>query len=100
MHTCDRRSSRSWIQGQYRGYELEEDFAEGDELWKNNSRESLEEHAQQVKTLLVDIFDSDPEVVVSFTAYSGSIGALYMAIAHKDIWVGAGAMVPVLHNQG
>lgn len=96
VHTCDRRSSRSWIQGQYRGHELEEDFAEGDELWKNDSRESLEEHAQRVKTLLADIFDSDPEVVVSFTAHSGSIRALYMAIGHEDVWVGAGEMVPVL----
>lgn len=96
VHTCDRRSSRSWIQEQYHEYEVEPDFTEDDQLWRVDSRESLEEHVQRVNALLVNIFDTEKEVVMSLTAHSGTIRALYAAIGHRDVWVGAGAMVPVL----
>ncbi|KUI67970.1 Phosphomutase-like protein 3 [Cytospora mali] len=96
VHTCDRRRTRSWIHEKYPDYEIEAGFTEIDELWKPDTRESLDEHILRVKQLLTVIFEQDPEYIVSLTAHSGTIRALYAAVNHRDVWVGAGAMVPVL----
>lgn len=96
VHTCDKRRSRTWIQENYPSYQIEDGFAEHDELWKSDVRESLDEHAVRIKKVLQDIFDNDEEVIISLTSHSGSIRALYAAIGHRDVWVSPGAMVPVL----
>lgn len=96
VHTCDRRRPCSWIRENYPSYEIEEGFAEQDKLWKRDIRESLEEHIQRIEDVLQDIFASDPDVVISLTAHSGTIRAFYAAVAHREVWVSAGAMVPVL----
>ncbi|KAI3391482.1 hypothetical protein diail_7313 [Diaporthe ilicicola] len=96
VHTCDRRRSRKWIHEQYPDYVIEDGFSEEDELWRPDHRESSDEHVVRIKTLLTGIFENDSSTVISLTAHSGAIRALYEAIGHKEVWVGAGAMVPVL----
>lgn len=96
VHTCDKRRTRSWIRENYPAFEIEDGFAEDDVLWKADTRESAEEHVLRINKLLQDIFEDDEEMVISLTAHSGAIRALYSAIGHREVWVGAGAMVPVL----
>lgn len=96
VHTCDKRSSRTWIQENYPSYQIEDGFAEEDGLWKSDVRESLEDHVLRIKEVLQDVFEKDEEVVISFTSHSGAVRALYAAIGHREVWVGPGAMVPVL----
>lgn len=96
IHTCDKRRSRTWIQDNYPSYQIEDGFAEQDELWRSDIRESLEEHALRINEVLQDIFANDEEVIISLTSHSGAIRALYAAIGHREVWVNPGAMVPVL----
>ncbi|PNP51252.1 hypothetical protein THARTR1_08156 [Trichoderma harzianum] len=95
-HTCDRRSTRSWIESNYAEFEIEPGFTEQDELWQPNYRETIDEHVVRVRQLLDDIFNSEESTVISFTAHSGTIRALYALTGHKEVWVAAGAMVPLL----
>ncbi|KAI1416266.1 phosphoglycerate mutase-like protein [Hypoxylon sp. FL1857] len=95
-HTCDRRSTRSWIESNYPDYGIERSLTEADELWKKDHRETKEEIADRIKKLLDDIFSTDDKTLISFTAHSGFIRALYDVTGHRDVWVAAGAMVPVL----
>ncbi|KAI1773430.1 phosphoglycerate mutase-like protein [Hypoxylon cercidicola] len=99
-HTCDRRSTRSWIASSYPGYVIEAGFTENDEGWRPDQRETEEEVADRVKQLLYDIFANDNNTIISITAHSGLIRALYSVTGHSDVWVAAGAMVPVLIRCG
>lgn len=96
VHTCDQRRTRTWIHEKYPSYQIEDGFSEQDELWKSDVRESLEEHVARINKVLHDIFEKDEEMVITLTAHSGTIRALYAAIGHREVWVDAGAMVPVL----
>ncbi|KAI1380623.1 phosphoglycerate mutase-like protein [Hypoxylon crocopeplum] len=95
-HTCDRRSTRSWIASNYPGYEIENGLTENDEEWKPDWRETEDEIADRVGKLLDDIFSNEDKAILSFTAHSGLIRSLYNVTSHRDVWVSAGAMVPVL----
>ncbi|KAI1401923.1 phosphoglycerate mutase-like protein [Hypoxylon fuscum] len=95
-HTCDRRSTRSWIVANYPEYEIEPSLAENDEKWKADRRETDDEIADRVRELLDDVFSNEDGKIISFTAHSGLIRALYNVTNHRDVWVQAGAMVPNL----
>ncbi|KAI1653355.1 phosphoglycerate mutase-like protein [Daldinia decipiens] len=95
-HTCDRRSTKSWIADNYPGFQIESSLSEADELWQPDRRETEEEIADRVRTLLRDIFSRDDKSILSFTAHSGFLRALYGVIGHPDVWISAGATVPVL----
>ncbi|OTB07014.1 hypothetical protein M426DRAFT_257423 [Hypoxylon sp. CI-4A] len=96
VHTCDRRSPRSWIASNYPDYEIEPSLTEADELWKADVRETESEVADRVAKFLDDVFTSDDSYIISLTAHSGLIRALYNVTNHRDVWVSAGALVPVL----
>lgn len=96
IHTCDKRHARGWIAENYPEFEIEDGFEENDTLWKEDIRESAEEHVMRIKEVLKDIFEHEEEILVSLTAHSGAIRALYAAIGHREVWVSAGALVPVL----
>ncbi|KAI1500784.1 histidine phosphatase superfamily [Biscogniauxia marginata] len=96
IHTCDRRRTRSWIVSNYPEYEVETGLAEDDEAWKADVRESEEEIGSRVRELLNDIFRDTEKTVVSFTAHSGLIRALYDVTKHREVWVAPGAIVPLL----
>ncbi|KAJ4296335.1 putative phosphoglycerate mutase pmu1 [Kalmusia sp. IMI 367209] len=97
VHTCDKRSPRSYISTTHPWFEIESDFAEGDELWKDDVRESLEEHMIRATQLLEDIFENAGDsIIVSLTAHSGALMALFGATGWKKIPVAAGAVYPLL----
>ncbi|KAI0164378.1 phosphoglycerate mutase-like protein [Hypoxylon sp. FL1284] len=95
-HTCDRRNTRSWIASSYPEYDIEAGFAENDEEWKPDHRETEGEIASRVKQLLDDVFTHEEKTIISFTGHSGLTRALYSVTNHRNVWVAAGAMVPLL----
>ncbi|KAL7623164.1 putative phosphoglycerate mutase pmu1 [Parahypoxylon ruwenzoriense] len=95
-HTCDRRSTRSWIASNYPEYAIEPSLTETDEQWRPDRRETEAEVVDRVRKLLDGIFSNDDRTIISFTAHSGLIRALYSATSHREVWVAAGTLVPVL----
>ncbi|KAK4446058.1 histidine phosphatase superfamily [Podospora aff. communis PSN243] len=96
IHTCDRRSSASVIRKAFPGFSIEEGFSEEDELWVPDVRETLGEHAVRIEAFLDFLFENDEEQIVSVTAHSGSILALWQVIGHEKVRVAPGGIVPVL----
>ena len=96
VHTCDKRSTCSWIQSEFPEYIIEPGFAEVDDLWTPQKRETLDEHTSMVKEFLDEVFRDDSATFMSITTHSGTIRALYLAIGHPDVWVAAGAVIPVV----
>jgi broad specificity phosphatase PhoE len=96
VHTCDKRSTRSWIHSEFPEYIIEPGFPEVDELWTPHKRETLDEHAAMVKEFLDEVFSDDSATFISVTTHSGTIRALYLAIDHPDVWVAAGSVIPVV----
>lgn len=96
VHTCDRRRTRTWIHENHPGFAIEEGFSELDQLWRPDVRETIEEHAARVEAFLDDLFASDDAPIISVTAHSGTILALYEVIGHPEVRVAPGAIVPIL----
>ncbi|KAF2437956.1 phosphoglycerate mutase-like protein [Karstenula rhodostoma CBS 690.94] len=97
VHTCDRRSGRSYIASAYPAFEIEDGFTEEDELWKADVRESLDEHIVRATQLLETLFEhEDDGIIMSLTAHSGAIMALFGATGWRKIPVAAGAVYPLL----
>lgn len=96
MHTCDQRSSASYIRENYPGFTVEEGFSEEDELWDAGVRENEDDHDKRMKVLLDDVFTRDGSVYVSFTSHSGSIAALLRALGHREFRLQTGGVLPVL----
>lgn len=103
IHTCDKRRSKAWIEENHPLFRFEEGFSEGDDpLWVADVRETLGEHAVRIERFLEDLFDTDDmdngrdEKIISVTAHSGTILALYEVIGHPEVRVAPGAVVPVL----
>ncbi|KAK7978066.1 hypothetical protein PG988_005556 [Apiospora saccharicola] len=69
-HTCDRRSSRSWIQEHYPSYLIEPGFTENDELFEADRRETDEEHIRRTRIAMDDIFENESSCFVSITMHS------------------------------
>ncbi|KAI1660575.1 phosphoglycerate mutase-like protein [Daldinia decipiens] len=92
-HTCDRRSSRSWIKQNYPSYIIEEGFSELDTSWKADKSESLEQHVKRIQQLLDDIFAHDTSPIISLTTHSYTITALLAVIGYPKFMVNEGTIV-------
>ncbi|OTB18143.1 hypothetical protein K445DRAFT_73316 [Daldinia sp. EC12] len=92
-HTCDRRSSRSWIKQNYPDYIIEEGFSELDTSWKANTSESLEQHINRTQILLDDIFAHDTSPIISLTTHSYTITALLAVLGYPKFMVNEGTIV-------
>lgn len=75
-HTCDRRSSRSYIQNAYPDYEIEPCFTETDQLWQAYHSETRVDQDIRSKTVLDDIFSNSRGTYISLTSHSGEIASL------------------------
>lgn len=96
VHTCDKRSSRAWIENTYPSFKIENGFTAEDGLWEPDKRETLEEHVLRSTELLDDIFENDINDIVSLTAHSGTIMSLFTATGWKKIPVAPGTIYPLL----
>lgn len=96
IHTCDKRSTKSFITSTYPTFTIEPGFTEDDELWNTDTRETFEEHVERSKELLDEIFEDNETLFVSLTAHSGAIMALFSTAEWKKIPVAASSVYPLL----
>lgn len=75
-HTCDRRSTRTYIEKAYPDYVVEKGFSKTDELWVEGMAEPTIDQDITSKATLDDIFDNDEGVYLSITSHSGNIATL------------------------
>jgi broad specificity phosphatase PhoE len=96
-HTCDRRSSKTIIHDAFPDFPIEPGFAEEDELWEADHRETHPEHDIRTRRLLEDVFEHDDtdDAFVSFTSHSGSIASLLRVLGHHEFKVPTGGMMPI-----
>ncbi|KAH9213634.1 histidine phosphatase superfamily [Leptodontidium sp. 2 PMI_412] len=95
-HTCDRRSTKSYIQSTFPSYAIEEGFTETDELWKPLLAEVSQDQDIRSKKVLDDVFDSDDSTYVSVTSHSGEIASLLRVLKHRVFSLSTGQVIPVL----
>ncbi|MCJ1430630.1 hypothetical protein MMC29_008548 [Sticta canariensis] len=96
IHTCDRRSSKSYIHSTYPSFVFEPNFAETDPLWTADERETDSAQQARLKRLLDDLFTHDRSTFISLTSHSGSIAAILRAVGHRPFGLVTGAVIPVL----
>ncbi|KAE8414078.1 histidine phosphatase superfamily [Aspergillus pseudocaelatus] len=95
-HTCDKRSTRTWIEGQYPSYLIEPGFSEEDRLWKPDRWESVEEHVARKQKVLEEIFTQDCSPFISLTVHSYAISAILRACGYEEFRVREGSTIAVL----
>jgi broad specificity phosphatase PhoE len=96
VHTCDQRSSRTWIASAFPNFCLEDGFVEDDKLWESDRRETIEEHVERKTAFLIDLFEHDENQTIALVAHSGAMMALFGATGWGKIPVQAGAVYPLL----
>ncbi|KAI1414473.1 phosphoglycerate mutase-like protein [Hypoxylon sp. FL1857] len=94
-HTCDRRSSRSWIERNYPDYIIEDGLSELDRSWNADTSESFEQHTVRTQRLLDDIFLHDSSPIISLTTHSYTITSLLAVVKHPKFRVNEGTIVPL-----
>jgi broad specificity phosphatase PhoE len=95
IHTCDRRSGKTYIQSTY-PFRIEPDFAEEDPLWLPDLRESDSALTVRLKHFLDDIFKHNDDTVFSLTSHGGAVQAMLRAVGHRQFPLKTGAVIPVL----
>ena len=95
-HTCDRRSSRTWIAEHYPDYVIEPGFAETDVLWRADRWEPGEEHDARKQQVLEDIFASDEGPILSLTVHSYAVSSILHVVGAPNFRVREGSTVPLL----
>jgi broad specificity phosphatase PhoE len=95
-HTCDRRSTKTYIHNAYPEWSIEPGFTENDELWKADHRETFEEHDVRTRKFLNDLFANDRNVYISLTSHSGAIASHLRVLGHREFKLPTGGMIPVM----
>ncbi|KAE8150930.1 histidine phosphatase superfamily [Aspergillus avenaceus] len=95
-HTCDKRSTRTWITDHYPLYIIEPGFSEDDVLWKPDRYESIEEHVARKQRVLEDIFSTDPGHFISLTVHSYAISAILRTCGAEEFRVREGSTIALL----
>ncbi|BGP52917.1 putative phosphoglycerate mutase pmu1 [Rhodotorula sphaerocarpa] len=96
VHTCDKRHSKTWLAQEYSGFSFEDSFAEEDELWLPDERETEEEQDQRSRRALDQIFASEKEDFISITAHGGTIGSILRVVGHPSVQTQTGSVTPVV----
>lgn len=97
VHLCDKRSSRSTIANKYQdlGFVIEEGFVEEDIYFKDDYRETIEEHSIRINRSFQFIFNNYKDSVINITSHSGSIRSQLLVLNHRPFMIGTGGMIPV-----
>ena len=96
VHTCDRRSTKSYIHSEFPLCIFEPGFAKNDELWSPDTRESDPALDIRLKKLLDNVFTHDDSTYISFSSHSGAISALLRDLRHRPFRLSTGGVIPVL----
>lgn len=75
-HTCDRRSTKSYIKKNFPDFKFEKGFPEEDPYWTELFAEPRANQDARSKLVLDDIFSNDDSTYFSITSHSGEIGSL------------------------
>jgi broad specificity phosphatase PhoE len=96
IHTCDRRSSKSYIHDLVPWYKFEDGFAETDPLWNGVTAEDSSGQFARSKVVLDEVFTDDEATWISVTSHSGEIGSILSVLGHQAWSLSTGQAVPVL----
>ncbi|KAJ7908384.1 histidine phosphatase superfamily [Mycena leptocephala] len=96
-HTCDKRNTLTYIRNAFPQFDIEDGFAEDDELWEADSRETEPHAAARAQTVLDRIFRDDKDVAfVSVTAHGGIINGFLHALGRPRYPLPTGGVLPVV----
>ncbi|KLU82308.1 hypothetical protein MAPG_01382 [Magnaporthiopsis poae ATCC 64411] len=96
-HTCDRRSSRTWIAEHYPRFRASpEDLAEEDPLWRAGQTETPEVHVKRWQAVLQDIWLSDPSPFIAIVSHSMALAALLELLGLETFHVRPGTTFALL----
>ncbi|KAL9051396.1 MAG: hypothetical protein Q9162_006050 [Coniocarpon cinnabarinum] len=97
LHTCDRRSSKTYIAAGFPSYKFEPGFAETDQLWSGVLAETDAARDVRSQKVLDQIFAA-PETgtYVSITSHSGEIASILRVLGHRTFGLSTGAVIPVV----
>ncbi|KAG9092343.1 hypothetical protein FS749_015813 [Ceratobasidium sp. UAMH 11750] len=98
-HTCDKRRTRTYLQGAYPDFCIEPEFTEEDELWTADHRETDDEISGRLKAALDTIFGrllSEDDTFFSITAHGGAITAALRVLGHRPYALATGGVIPVV----
>jgi broad specificity phosphatase PhoE len=95
-HTCDRRSSQSWIKEHYPNYIIEPGFSEEDTLWTGSHWESNDEHKARKQQVLEEIFLADKNNFIALTTHSYAISAILEVVGLSHFRVREGGSIAML----
>jgi broad specificity phosphatase PhoE len=100
-HTCDRRSTRSWIEENYPNYVIEPGFSEEDRLWTSGRSETMDEHTARKQRVLEEIFSTDENAFVGLTVHSYyAISAILRAAGLAEFRVREGSSIALRIGTG
>ncbi|KAH7078663.1 histidine phosphatase superfamily [Paraphoma chrysanthemicola] len=95
-HTCDRRSTKSYIKQNFPGFKFEKGFPETDPYWTELFAEPRDNQDARSKAVLDDIFTSDDSSYISISSHSGEIASLLRVLGHRVFSLSTGSAIPVL----
>ncbi|KAG8697353.1 hypothetical protein FRC08_006581 [Ceratobasidium sp. 394] len=98
-HTCDKRRTRTYLQGAYPDFCIEAGFTEEDELWTADHRETDDEISARLKAALDTIFGrllSEDDTFFSITAHGGAITAALRVLGHRPYALATGGVILVV----
>ena len=102
VHTCDRRSTRSYLSRRFHNIKFESGFSEEDRLWRKQEREPRSHTQQRALRALGSIFSRECNGadkhgrVLSITSHSGLLMILLEAIGHKVDSIPLAGVVPLV----
>lgn len=95
-HTCDRRSTRSWIHEHFPECVFEDGFAEADDLFDPVLRETTEAVISRQQAVLEDIFTNEPSQFVAVTMHSMAGRGMMAAFGHELVKMAPGSTMVFL----
>ncbi|KAJ9156534.1 Phosphoglycerate mutase-like protein [Pleurostoma richardsiae] len=96
IHTCDRRSNKTYIASLFPTWEFEPGFAELDPYWSGVLGEESTSQAARSKIVLDEVFAEDDATWISVTSHSGEIGSILSVLGHRTFSLSTGQAIPVL----
>jgi broad specificity phosphatase PhoE len=96
IHTCDSRSTLTYIRENFPEYTIEPGFTEHDLLFRNSTSEQSSTQNLRSKTLLDQLFQTDGNTFLSLTTHSGEGRSLLAVLNHIPFSLSTGAVIPVL----
>ncbi|KAF1841544.1 phosphoglycerate mutase-like protein [Cucurbitaria berberidis CBS 394.84] len=95
-HTCDRRSSKTYIKKNFPEFKFESGFAKEDPYWQELHSEPRANQDARSKEVIDEIFSQDDESYISISSHSGEIASLLRVLGHRVFSLSTGSVIPVL----